>query len=167
MTVREEIFSDVQAIAEITTAAFLKHPHSLHTEQLIVAGLRQSGALSLSLVAEAEGQIIGHVAFSPVTIPDGSVGWYGLGPLSVAPQFQRRGAGQALVRHGLSNLRSRGAHGCVLLGSPSYYSRFGFYANSDLVLPGAPPELFLCLHLSGLCPHGEVKYHEAFNARGY
>jgi putative acetyltransferase len=163
--IRKELPADVQAIADITIAAFRSHPHSNHTEQFITAGLRRSGALSLSLVAEAEGQVIGHVAFSPVAIADGSEGWYGLGPLSVAPRFQGHGTGLALVHSGLTLLRERGAHGCVVLGPPKYYERFGFVANPALTLSGPPPELFMSLHFTGPHPQGEVTYHEAFTKR--
>jgi len=163
-SIRCESPSDTEAIAEVTTAAFLTAPHSSHTEQFIVAKLRQAGALSLSLVADLESQVIGHIAFSPVIIADGSTDWYGLGPLSVAPLFQRRGIGQALVRTGLKRLRERGARGCVVLGSPEYYRRFGFAATSHMILPGAPPMCFMSLPFTGLDPRGEVTYHEAFNA---
>ena len=162
-TVREEVPSDIEAITRVTAAAFLSHPQSDQTEQLIIEELRRSGALALSLVAEAEGRVIGHVAFSPVTISDSTSDWYGLGPLSVEPAFQGRGVGQALVNAGLDVLRSRGANGCVLFGAAGYYGRFGFSANSDIYFLGGPPEFFLCMRLKGPAPHGEVKYHPAFS----
>ncbi len=164
-TIRSELPSDIQAIADITVAAFLTAQHSSHTEQFIVASLRQKGMLSLSLVAEIESQPVGHIAFSPVTVADDSVDWYGLGPVSVTPLYQRRGIGQALVQSGLALLRERGAHGCVVLGSPEYYRRFGFAATPDLTFTGPPPESFMALRFTGSPPHGEVTYHEAFNAR--
>ena len=163
-TVREERPSDVEAISKVTGAAFLSHPQSDQTEQLIIDELRRSEALTLSLVAENEGNVIGHVAFSPVTISDGTLSWYGLGPLSVEPRFQGRGVGQALVNAGIEWLRSKGANGCVLFGSPGYYGRFGFTANPDIVFLGGPPEFFLCLKLQGAAPRGEVNYHPAFSA---
>ena len=163
--IRSELPSDVRAIADITIAAYSAALHSSGTEQFIVAGLRRSGALSVSLVAEVEGQRVGHVAFSPVTIADGSTGWHGLGPVSVLPSFQRRGVGQALVQRGLALLRERGARGCVVLGSPEYYRRFGFAAISALTLAGPPPEFFMSLLFFGSQPHGEVTYHAAFDAR--
>ncbi|MEP7272937.1 MAG: GNAT family N-acetyltransferase [Acidobacteriota bacterium] len=119
----------------------------------------------LAVAAESESQVIGHIAFSPVTISDGCKGWYGLCPLSVSPPFQGRGAGQALVHQGLATLRAREARGCVLLGALGYYGRFGFVAIPDLVLPGAPAEFFLCLRFGGPHPRGDVTYDEAFNAQ--
>jgi predicted N-acetyltransferase YhbS len=86
--IRNEIKSDLEAISEITKAAFENHPHSNHTEQFIINALRDANALTISLVAEAGKKVVGHIAFSPVIISDGSLGWYGLGPISVLPELQ-------------------------------------------------------------------------------
>ena len=94
MIIRNEKTSDFEAITEITLAAFADEPHSDHTEQFIVNALRAANALTVSLVAEIEGQVVGHVAFSPVTFSDGGRDWYGVGPLSVAPSYQRQGIGK-------------------------------------------------------------------------
>ncbi|MFX5522399.1 N-acetyltransferase, partial [Acinetobacter baumannii] len=75
----------------LTEAAFRNAAHSSHTEQFIVDALRARGELSVSLVAEMDGKVIGHVAVSPVTISDGSTGWFGLGPISVLPAWQGQG----------------------------------------------------------------------------
>lgn len=164
--VREELPSDVAAIHAVIEAAFLDAPHTDHTEQFIVEALRKAGALTVSLVAEQDGRIVGHVAVSPVTISDGSTGWHGLGPLSVIPEMQRQGAGSLLMNEALKRLREMGASGCVLLGDPAYYSRFGFRAAPGLVYPGAAPEYFQALPLGSPLPRGIVTYHEAFSARG-
>ena len=105
--IREELPADCDSITSVTAQAFLNHPHSDNTEQFIIEELRRNRALSLSLVAEIEGRVIGHVAFSEVTISDGSSNWYGLGPLSVEPAFQKRGVGQSLVRAGLEILKTQ------------------------------------------------------------
>ena len=126
MIIRNETESDIEAIAEITKAAFATCPYGEHTEQFITNALRAAGALTVSLVAEIDRDVVGHVAFSPVTISDGSPDWYGLGPVSVLPQHQRQGIGTALIREGLSLLKARGGQGCVLVGEPAYYQRFGF-----------------------------------------
>ncbi len=120
ITIRPERPADLEAISRVTEAAFRGHPYSQNTEQFIIEALRRSGALSISLVAVINAQIVGHVAFSRVTISDGSPDWYGLGPLAVAPEFQRRGIGQALVRAGLARLCELGARGCVLVGDPAF-----------------------------------------------
>jgi len=150
----------------VTVAAFLGAGHGTHTEQHIVNALRGAGKLAVSLVAEADGAVIGHVAISPVSISDGTSGWFGLGPISVLPQHQRRGIGSQLMREALRLLRGRGAAGCVVLGDPAYYSRFGFQAGSNLVLPGVPPEYFQAVAFDSSRPCGIVTYHGAFNARG-
>lgn len=166
IVLRAETPADGAAIDALTRAAFLQAPHSSHTEHLIVAALRRAGALSVSLVAEAEGELVGHVALSPVYIGDGTQGWYGLGPISVAPALQRRGIGAQLMQGALAALREMAAGGCVLLGDPDYYQRFGFRPQAELVLPGVPPEYFQALPLSGSLPHGEVRYHAAFEVGG-
>ena len=163
--VRKEAPSDAVAIEPVTIAAFSSAPHASHTEQFIVRALRKSGQLSVSLVAEDAGSIIGHVAVSPVAISDGASGWYGIGPISVAPERQGQGIGALLMESALSELRTLGAAaGCVVLGDPSYYSRFGFNAEPALVLPGVPPEYFQAISFGGSLPSGQVTYQEAFQA---
>jgi putative acetyltransferase len=110
--------SDIKAISEVTKAAFENHPISNHTEQFIVNALRAANALTVSLVAESNGKVVGHIAFSPVTISDGSRNWYGVGPVSVLPEFQRQGVGKSLIQKGVSFLKASGAKGCVLVGDP-------------------------------------------------
>jgi putative acetyltransferase len=87
--IRDETKDDAVLITEVTVAAFESLEISNHTEQFIVAALRSAGALTLSLVAEVDGRVVGHIAFSPVTISDGTKNWYGLGPVSVLPMYQR------------------------------------------------------------------------------
>ena len=118
--IRSETGADVGAIAEVTVAAFKTLAVSNQTEHFIIAALRAARALTVSLVAEVEGRVVGHIAFSPVTISDGSSGWYGLGPVSVLPEYQRRGIGGALIREGVSRLKDLGARGCCLVGHPEY-----------------------------------------------
>ena len=162
--VRPEAPSDVAAVAAVTAAAFEDHPFSSGSEPFIVDALRRTGALALSLVAEADGRVVGHIAFSPVELSDGTPGWYGLGPVSVLPAFQRRGIGSALVLDGLSRLKDLGGRGCVLVGEPRFYGRFGFKARPDLRHEGVPPEVFLALPFAGRLPRGAVAFHEAFRA---
>ena len=162
MIVRPERDADIYAIRALTETAFLTAPHADGTEHLIVDRLRAAGALTLSLVAEADGAVIGHVAFSPVAISDGSAGWYGLGPISVDPARQGEGIGSLLVREGLERLKTLGAAGCVLLGDPAYYGRFGFSADPKLVLEGVPPEYFQRVAFSPVYGGGTVSYHPGF-----
>jgi len=88
--------------------------------------LRKAGALTISLAAEQDGEIVGHVAVSAVSMSDGSADWYGLGPISVTPERQRKGIGSGLMQAALRLLRERSPAGCVLVGDPAYYARFGF-----------------------------------------
>ena len=168
MNIRNELPTDTAAIEAVTVAAFLHAPHTDHTEQFIVNALRKAGALSVSLVADDDGAVIGHVAVSPVSISSGAAGWYGLGPVSVEPGRQGRGVGSQLMRAALAQLGALGASGCVLLGDPAYYARFGFRAAPGLVLPGVPPEYFQALLLGdgAAMPEGTVAYHGAFAAKG-
>lgn len=164
IVIRSETVADVEAITEVTAAAFQTLEISQHTEQFIVAALRAAKALTLSLVAEADGRVIGHIAFSPVTISDGARNWYGLGPVSVLPEYQRRGIGSALIREGLSRLKDLGAGGCCLVGHPAYYRRFGFENTPGLVCEGVSQDVFFALSFDGQVPQGMVEFHEAFKA---
>jgi len=166
MIIRNETASDLEVISEVTQAAFENHPISNQTEQFIVQALRAAGALTISLVAEVGGKVVGHIAFSPVTISDGSRNWYGLGPISVLPEYQKQGVGKALMQEGLSMLKALGAQGCVLAGDPNYYERFGFRSLPELTHDGVPQENFLALPLGGNKARGVVVFHQGFSATG-
>ena len=166
MIIRNETASDVEAIFNVTKAAFENHPISKPTEQFIVNALRTANALTISLVAEIGGKVVGHIAFSPVTISDGSHDWYGLGPISVLPEYQKQGLGKTLVHEGLSLLKALGAKGCVLAGDPDYYERFGFRSLPELSYDGVPQENFLALAFGKNKAQGIVVFHESFSANG-
>jgi predicted N-acetyltransferase YhbS len=162
VTIRPEAAGNAATIFALTKAAFAQMPFSDGDEQHLVDALRRDGDLTLSLVAEDTARIVGHIAFSPVTISDGTPGWFGLGPVSVWPELHHRGIGGALIRRGIADMRERGARGIVLLGSPAYYARFGFRHEPQLRYPGPPAEYFQCLVLKGELPIGEVRYAPAF-----
>lgn len=166
VVIRNETDADGAAIAEVTKAAFATLEISHHTEQFIVEALRAARALTVSLVAVLDGRVIGHVAFSPVAISDGTQDWYGLGPVSVLPECQRQGVGKALIRQGLSRLKDLGARGCCLVGHPDYYERFGFRPIPGFAHEGVPPEFFVALSFDGHLPQGAVAFHEGFHAAG-
>jgi putative acetyltransferase len=165
VNIREEVSADWATIRALIETAFLNALHTSHTEHLIVDALRNSGNLTVSLVAEVSNQIVGHVAISPVSISDGSQNWYGLGPIAVIPKYQGLGIGLQLVRQSLDSLRELDASGCVVLGNPEYYGRFGFKAEPCLVLPNVPPEYFQVISLGRQIPIGAVSYHESFNVQ--
>jgi putative acetyltransferase len=170
-SVRSERGPDVEAIDAVTRQAFANHPFSNQTEHLIVLALRNAGALTVSLVAETQGEVIGHVAASPVQIAGQSLGWFGLGPVSVATARQGHGVGSALVRAALAELQAVAAAGCVLLGNPVFYRRFGFVQNPSLASPArgqsiswpwpgchlCRPERFPTMLRSALWPNPSVK----------
>ncbi|MBN2183553.1 MAG: N-acetyltransferase [Sedimentisphaerales bacterium] len=162
--IRNEKKSDFEAISEITRAAFENEPHSNQTEQFIITALRAARSLTVSLVAEMEGKVVGHIAFSPVTIDGRNCDWYGLGPISVSPEHQRQGIGKSMIQEGFRLLKKSGAKGCVLVGDPGYYKRFGFKNLPCLILEGVPPENFLALPFGENNAHGIVVFHEGFGA---
>jgi putative acetyltransferase len=164
--IRKETEADIEAISEVTKAAFENLPISRHTEQFIIDALRDAKALTISLVAEADNKVVGHIAFSPVTISDGSLDWYGIGPVSVLPELQKQGIGKSLIREGLSSLKALGAKGCVLVGDPGYYQRFGFRSFPDLVIDGVPQQYILALPFEENKTRGTVTFHKGFTATG-
>lgn len=163
-SIRKENPSDIESIDQLTRSAFASAAYSSGTEAFIVKALRTNHQLTISLVAEEEGALIGHVTISPVTISSGDTGWFGLGPVSVLPEKQGAGVGAGLIRAALSALRELQAEGCVVLGEPAYYGRFGFMANGRLLYPHAPAEYFQVIAFSGETPEGIVEYHDSFNA---
>jgi len=162
--IRDEQNTDIQAIFDLTQKAFNDVEHSSHTEQFIVNALRESKQLTVSLVAETQGKVIGHIAFSPVSISDGTTNWYGLGPISVLPEYQGKGIGSKLMKKGLNRIKTLNAKGCVLLGDPNYYGKFGFKADARLILKDVPAEYFQILAFTDYIPSGYVIYSDAFNA---
>ena len=155
---------DAIQISQLTTAAFAPMPFSGGDEARVIDALREARALSISLVAiAAHGELVGHVAFSPVRI-DGQPGdWYGLGPVSVAARMQRRGVGSALISEGLDRLRELTAAGCVLLGNPAYYRRFGFLSDPTLTYRCQANRYFQRLVLKGPPAQGDASFHPAFD----
>ncbi len=166
MILRNETIADIDAITKVTIAAFKNLAVSNQTEQYIINALRDADALTLSLVAEIDGRIVGHIAFSPVKISDDNKYWFGLGPISVMPDFQKQGIGKSLVNEGLSLIKSQGGKGCALVGDPGYYQQFGFRNIPNLIHEGVPQEVFLVLPFDNSIPQGTVVFHEAFLATG-
>jgi putative acetyltransferase len=162
MIIRTERDGDEQAIATLITLAFAGAAHASGEEAAIVERMRRDGDLTAAFVAVDDGRVVGHVAFSPVLIDGEDCGWFGLGPVAVVPERQGERIGAALIEHGLNHLRAREARGCVLLGDPGYYRRFGFAADPALAYPGPPPEYFQRLVFRGEAPRGVVSYAPAF-----
>ncbi|MBT3784512.1 N-acetyltransferase [bacterium] len=161
--IRDEHPLDCPAIGEVVKNAFTDLVYSSNDEDQLVERLREKSELVLSLVAELEGRVVGHIGFSKVTINNQFISWYGLGPLSVRKDYQKRGIGSALVNNGLKRIRDMGANGCVVLGDPQYYSRFGFQCLDSLELEGVLPEHFQVLCFKEPKPEGIVKYCSVFD----
>jgi putative acetyltransferase len=160
--IRPEQAADIDTIRELVRLAFTGHPVSSGTEPLIVDALRADGALELSLVAELDGAVVAHIAYSAASIGDSSSGWFLVGPVAVHPDHQGKGIGRALIEASLDTMRSRAARGCVLVGDPDFYRRFGFGRYSEVTWPGVPDEYVLCLPMSAEEPAGEIAFHPAF-----
>jgi len=166
LIIRKETAVDIETITQVTIAAFKTLPISNQTEQFIINALRDEGVLTISLVAEIDGRVVGHIAFSPVTISDGTKNWYGLGPISVLPEYQKQGIGTSLVNKGLSLLKELCGQGCALVGDPNYYKRFGFRNYPELVYEGIPQEVFLALPFNEKVPKGIIEFHKSFLVTG-
>ncbi len=164
MIIRPEVTKDIDAITNVTRAAFENHPVSHQTEHFIIKEMRRSGVLSLSLVAEIGGDLCGHIAFSPAIMPDDSKGWYALGPISVLPPCQKEGIGSALMEEGLKRLKAMDAKGCALVGDPGYYTRFGFKNAPGLIYDDIPQEFFMVLPFCDDIPKGSIRFDKAFLA---
>jgi len=164
--IRPEEPEDVRAIWQVTKQAFAGRPYADGTEQDIVNGLREQGALAISLVAEHGGRVVGHVAFSPAVPEDLSAGWYTLGPVSVEPDVQRQGIGKALIRAGIDKLRELNAAGCIVVGDTNYYSQFGFAKAPDLAPSSELAEYFMILSLGCQAPRCRIGFHSAFHQEG-
>lgn len=162
--IRDQTAGDFAAVHELVIAAFKTLPMACGREQFVMDALWTSGAATVALVAEDGGEIVGQAAFSKVTVGGREVGWHGCGPVSVLPKRHRQGIGSALMRTGLERLRALGSKGCVVVGNPNYYPRFGF-ANTDAMFePGVSAEVFMAIRFSGEMPKGKVKFDEAFEA---
>lgn len=162
LRIEAERCGDEASIAAVTAEAFRGHPYSRGAEPAIIEGLRRAGALSISLVARDGNAIVGHVALSPLTLGEVREGWYGLGPISVQPDRQHDGIGRRLMHAALDTLRAKGACGCVLVGEPAFYGRFGFTADPTVTHPGVPPEYCLTLRFRPNSDTGTAHFHPAF-----
>ena len=164
MIIRAEQAGDISPIHRLTAEAFAPMSFSDGTEPDVIDSLRAVGDLTLSLVAIEYQVLAGHVAFSPVNISGVKKAWYGLGPVSVIPELQRKGIGSALINDGLGSLRNLGAHGCALIGDPNYYSRFGFVSDGNLHYEGVPDNHVQWLSFDNAQPKGQLVFSPAFGS---
>jgi len=161
--IRTETASDYAAIRRVTQAAFAPKAFSDGTEYLIPDRLRARGALDVSLVAEKGGELVGHAAFSKVTLDGQFDGWFGLGPIAVAIDHQRSGIGSALITTGFERIKAVQAKGCALIGDPKYYHRFGFVSDGALTYRDVPAEVVQWLGFDGSKAVGALEFSPAFD----
>jgi putative acetyltransferase len=157
-----ETTADRNAIYALTELAFAPMPYSDGNEQDLINKLRDVGALSFSLVAHVDDKVVGHVAFSSAKAEDGTPNWFALGPVSVLPELQGQRIGGRLIREGIKWLVSNNAAGCILVGNPKYYQRFGFVLSPDLAPAGQPKEYFQVLPLGCPDPKSVIAFHPLF-----
>ncbi|NOH51156.1 N-acetyltransferase [Vibrio rotiferianus] len=162
ITVQDEVDQDIEGISLLTQTAFKEVEISRNTEHFIISHMRRTGALKVSLVAKTNDQLLGHIAFSPIQIDGQDSDWFALGPISVLPELQRTGIGSMLVKAGLNRLKQMKAGGCVLVGSPDYYKRFGFLHDTRLEYPDVPREFFLTYPIGVNHPSGVVTLNEGY-----
>ncbi len=163
--IRPETKEDIKKIRLINASAF-----DTEAEADLVDNLRKSGIPLISLVAEANRKLIGHILFSPVTLSGNKVNVKiaGLAPMSVLPDYQKQGIGAALVRKGLKLCTSNGYKAVVVLGYPDYYRKFGFVSSARFGIKSeydVPDEVFMVKELeTGALSEfkGVVKYHPLF-----
>lgn len=160
--VRPERPEDRQAIFDVTQRAFAPMPYAGGDEQLLPDRFRDANALALSLVAEKDGRVMGQITLTPATPADRSTGWYAIGPVSVEPAIQHQGVGSLLIRAAIAWMREQGGTGCVLVGNPEYYSRFGFHRFPSLTPTGEPAEFYQMLSLDGREPDVVVHFHPLY-----
>lgn len=165
MTIRDEEPRDYDAVRAVNEAAF-----ETSAEADLVEALREQAEPRLSLVAEIDGAVVGHILFSPVTAEaTGDALLLGLAPMAVTPDRQKQGVGSTLVNAGLGRCKDLGAAGVVVLGHVDYYPRFGFAPASRFGIRSeyeVPDEVFMALELveCGLGDvSGLVRYHPAFS----
>lgn len=166
MIVRPEKPEDIPAIRIVNEQAFGRA-----AEADLVDALRQNGKAPISLVAEDNGRIVGHILFSPVTVETGEreLAGVGLAPMAVLPEFQNRGVGSLLVKDGLERCREAGHTFAVVLGHSHYYPRFGFTPASRFGIKceyEVPDENFMAIELrEGALRNqaGMARYQPEFN----
>lgn len=159
-SIRPERPEDAEAIDRLVTQAFAGHPHSSGTEAAIIRNLRADNALASQLVAVSDGDIVGEITFSPVTMGDGAV-WLALGPIAVRPDLQGQGIGSALIRTAFDRLDEDTA-GYILVGDVGYYGRFDFTLAPQVTVPGVSSDHVLVRALWTPAPKGKAVFHPAF-----
>lgn len=162
--IRPESPDDIEAISKVIILAFEGKPYAAGDEAELVLRLRDLGDLAASLVAVCEGEVVGQICFSRAELEGRFCGWYALGPISVLPIYQGQGVGSALMREGLQRIADLGGEGCVLVGDPRYYCRFGFVVAPAHCPDHEPAQYFQVKQIGGKNPVGKFSFHPAFTS---
>lgn len=167
MLIRQETIDDYKEVYELITEAFATAEHADGNEQDLVVALRKGTAFipELSLVAEIDGRLAGHILYTKAKVNDVEV--LALAPLSVRPEYQRQGVGTALINEGHKIAKSLGCQYSVVLGSETYYPRVGYIPAQQLgieVPEGFPAENFMAIQLQENAQplNGTITYAEEF-----
>lgn len=164
LTIRPERREDHQAIHDVTQRAFAQVPYADGDEQLLPDRFRRHGALACCLVAEQNGEVVGQVTLTHARAADGSPGWFTLGPIAVDPPCQSQGIGGQLINAAIIWMRGQQGSGCILLGNPAYYSRFGWQPCPGLAPEGIPADYFQVLPFGMVEPMAVFAFDPLFFA---
>lgn len=163
MIIRSEEENDIPFISNLLKQAFFNQPHSNNDEYLLVDKLRKRKALTLSYVAIINNEIVGYIAFSPITIDGKKSNLLGLAPIAILPKYQRKGIGSTLINSSLTQIKKQRFDGCVLVGFPDFYQKLGFISADPLVYLDADKQYFMkLLFKKDIALSGEVEFHPAF-----
>ena len=167
MNIRKEKDSDKEKIWKVNAEAF-----ETEAEANLVNALRDSGISFISLVAEKDEEIVGHILFTPVELigDDSGLKLMGLAPMAVLTELRKKGIGSKLVKTGIEKCSTHGYDAVVVLGHPEYYPKFGFVSLIKYGIKSeydVPDEAFMVLELkegSLKYKNGVIKYHAAFGS---
>lgn len=162
MEIRKETPADFDAIMNVTLAAARQHQVGKQNGYFTLNALRKAGLLTLSLVAEIEGTIVGHVAFCPVHVSGGDKGWYALGPVSVLPECLSQGIRKAMIAEGLEMLRQMHGKGVALVGDPDYFKPLGFMSAPQMASAKDMADEFLIMSFDDRMPYGRFEFPDGF-----
>ena len=163
LSIRPESKDDHTGVSELLQLAYVHSPYRHHNEHQFVETLRFEKALDVALVAHLDGDVVGYIALSKITVDRRDIGWYAIAPIAVNPKLQAKGIGARLINAALDRLALKNANGVVVLGEQSFYGKFGFTTEHGLRLVGQHPDYVLALDFNESAPMGDIAFHFAFD----